>query len=245
MLAQFLRECRECENNGLQLAANAAQVSLTTIPIAQMSRPSEAELALAAQNGDREAMGQLLLGQYDELVQYLTPRLPEPVTRHLSVDDVVQQAFARAFTEIQRFEYRGKGSFGAWLRSIADHRLQDGIKLLRRKKRGGDRVQIEAPLRTADSIADLMAMLPGNDPTASRVLRHREAQQAMRVAIAELPDDYRDVIQWRYLEGRSIKETAELMGRSEASVRSLAERAKKKLREALGRLSAYLSNRGC
>ena len=73
---------------------------------------------------------------------------------------------------------------------------------------------------------------------------HIEAEQAMRLAIAELPPDYRDVIQYRYFEMKSIEETAQLMDRSEASVRALTDRAKKQLREALGRISAYLSTRG-
>ena len=66
----------------------------------------------------------------------------------------------------------------------------------------------------------------------------------MHIAIAELPDDYRQVIQLRYLESKSIQETASIMERTEASVRSLTDRAKKKLREALGRISNYLSDRG-
>ena len=89
-----------------------------------------------------------------------------------------------------------------------------------------------------------MAMLTADDPTASLVLRHHEAEQAMRLAIAELPEDYRQVIQLRYFEMRSIQETAKLMSRSEASVRALTDRAKKQLREAIGRISMYLSSRG-
>ena len=201
----------------------------------------EAKLVAAAQSGDKSAMGQLLFHAYDDLARYLQPRIPPTLKRHMAVDDLIQQVFARAFVDVPNFEFRGDGSFAAWLRSIGEFRLRDAIKQMQRQKRGGDRVQVEA---ARNSAADVLAMLAADDPTASRVLRHQEAVQAMQLAIAELSDDYRQVIQLRYFEMKSIQETAQIMNRSEASVRALADRAKKQLKEAIGRISMYLSTRG-
>lgn len=205
------------------------------------SLTEEEQLINQAKAGDKLAIGQLLFKAYDDLSIFLRPRIPAAMKRHLGVDDLIQLVFARAFLDIANFEYRGEGSFQAWLRSIGEFRLKDATKEMQRKKRGGDRIQVDA---ARNSAVDVMAMLTANDPTASRVLRHHEAEQAMRLAIAELTDDYREVIRLRYFEMKSIQETAKLMDRTEASVRALTDRAKKQLREALGRISAYLSSRG-
>lgn len=205
------------------------------------SEASEEIVVSRAKQGDKAALGELMFGSYDDLARFLTPRLPAAAQRHLSVDDLVQQVFAKAFRDFDNFEYRGAGSFSAWLRSIGEYRLRDALKELQRKKRGGDRVQIDP---ATASMANVLAVFAGDDPTASRILRHDEARQAMHQAIEELPDDYREVVRLRFFELKSIEETSQLMNRSPASVRALADRAKKQLRDALGRISTYLSTRG-
>ena len=196
-----------------------------------------------AQEGDRAALGHVLFAAYDDLASFLSPRIPALLKNTVSSDDIIQQTFAKAFTDVSSFEWRGPGSFTAWLRMIADHRLQDAIKGATAKKRGGDRVRVQGTENATTSAADVMAMIAGDDPTASRVLRHQEAEQAVRLAISQLPADYSMVIKLRYFELRSIAETAEIMQRSEASIRALTDRAKKQLRDDLGRISMYLSER--
>lgn len=204
-----------------------------------MSGDNEPNLVRAAQAGDRAAMGQLLLNHYDDLTRFLTPKVTAAAQRHVSVDDVLQQSFAKAFQDIKRFEYLGEGSVYAWLRRISERRLQDVLRGLGRKKRGGDRRRVD--VSSSMSMVDLFDMLSDGQPTASRVAKLHEAEQAVHVALAELPEDYRQVIQLRFLQGLGLTETSSKMGKTEASVRALTDRAKKKLREAIGRLSAYLS----
>ena len=62
-------------------------------------------------------------------------------------------------------------------------------------------------------------------------MAQHEAERALHVAIAGLPDDYRQVIRLRYLEGKSIAETAAAMDRTSNAIRALTDRAKKKLQE--------------
>jgi RNA polymerase sigma-70 factor (ECF subfamily) len=65
--------------------------------------------------------------------------------------------------------------------------------------------------------------------------------QAIRTAMNELPEEYRRAIELRYFDGYSVEETAVLMGRTTGAVRGLVDRARKQLRESLGRASHYLS----
>lgn len=202
---------------------------------------SEEERIIAAKAGDSAALGELLFSTYDDLARFLQQKMPAASRRHLDAEDVIQQVFTQAFREIQQFEYRGSGSLGAWLRTIADFRLKDAIKHLKAKKRGGDQVLVSSQ---SDSFLDVMTAIASDDPTASQIVRHAEARRATRLAIAQLPEDYQTVIRLRFFELKSIDETSRLMSRTPASVRSLADRAKKQLRESLVRFSIYLSSRG-
>ena len=89
----------------------------------------------------------------------------------------------------------------------------------------------------------MIDVVTGNEHTPSKSLARREAIQAIQIALAGLNEEYRRAVQLRYFEGRSLEETANLMGRTTGAVRGLLDRAKKKMREAMGRASLYLSKK--
>jgi RNA polymerase sigma-70 factor (ECF subfamily) len=202
---------------------------------------TETSLLTAAQAGDRTALGRLLLLHSEQLSRQLTVKMPPSLRRVTSADDVLQQAYTLAFRDFESFEIRGPGSFYAWLKSIAEHQLQNAIKSASRQKRGGNLRQVEAVRSDTGSMRDLVDQLDAGDGTPSLAVRKEEAFAALNVALAELPDDYREVIRLRFIQGLSVDETAKVMDRTPAAVRSLADRAKKQLREAIGRLSRYLT----
>ena len=204
---------------------------------------TDEQLCAAAKAGDDAALGQLLLNHYERLQRHLSQKLPASLRRVQSADDILQNTLADAFRNIDEFEYRGPGSFYVWLKVIAEHRLRDAIKSHGRKKRGGDGRQIDANFDANKSALELFDLLCADKHTASQSIARREAAQILHIAIAELPNDYRDVIRLRYLEGKSIEEASKALGRSPASIRSLADRAKKKLRETLAHISLYMSSR--
>ena len=205
------------------------------------SAVTESMLIQAAQSGDREALGQLLMLHSQMLSRRLTTRMPPSLLRTTSVDDILQQAFSDAFRDIDRFHEGGAGSFYAWLSAIAEHRLQNAIKSFKRLKRGGNLHQVDPGPGAVESVRKLMLQVAGDFDTPSVVATRGEAIRALYVAIAELPADYREVIRLRFLEGRSIDEAAGAMDRTPAAVRALADRAKKQLRGTMGRLSRYMS----
>ena len=71
----------------------------------------------------------------------------------------------------------------------------------------------------------------------------QKAVEALQVAITGLPDDQRQAIHLN-LSGLSLDEIAETMNRTEAAVRGLLHRAKRALREAMGRSSKWFSKQG-
>ena len=205
---------------------------------------NERELIAKATSGDRASLERLLLAHYGRLAQHIALKLPASVQGVVGVDDILQQTFMQAFRDIGNFQPRSASSFSGWLKTIAEHRMLDTVKALKRKKRGGDRRQVQ---RQADSqascVADLVEMLSAGRHTPSQSIARREAVQAVQVAIAGLPGDQRDAIRLRFLGGKSLQETADAMGRSPDAVRGLIHRAKQELRDALGRSSYWLSKK--
>jgi RNA polymerase sigma-70 factor (ECF subfamily) len=95
----------------------------------------------------------------------------------------------------------------------------------------------------ASSLADLVDLLCDDTSTASAKAAEKEAIQAVQVGIACLPDEQQQAVRLRYLQGQSLAETANSLGRSPAAVRGLLYRAKLRLRDALGRSSRWFSRK--
>jgi RNA polymerase sigma-70 factor (ECF subfamily) len=205
---------------------------------------AEQELMAKATSGDHVALERLLLSHYAGLSRHVAARLPASLQALVSVEDVLQETFVQVFRDIGNFQPRCEGSFSAWLRTIAENRLRDTIKALRRKKRGGQFRRVQALANAqASSVGNLLEILSTESHTPSQSVARREGVHALQVAIAGLPEDYRQAICLRYLEGKSLSQVAEMMQRSPGAIRGLIGRAKEKMRAALGRSSLYLSSR--
>lgn len=199
----------------------------------------EEELIALAVAGDRLALEQLLLAYHDRLAYYIAAQLPANLQGLIDVDDILHRTYVKAFRAIGSFEQRFPSGFHAWLKTIATHQLYDAAKSRGRERLAGDL----APGNDsqASHMAPLVERAAGRGDTPSRGAARGEAVRNVHAALAALPDDYRQAVQLRYLQGLSLEETAQLMDRSPDAVRGLCHRAKKKLCELLGRPSLYFS----
>lgn len=126
-------------------------------------------------------------------------------------EDVVQDAWVRAYTHLDQFA--GRASFATWVTRIAVH---EAIARGRRRVR-------QAPL--------------GDDPSTSRTpaddLAERELVAAMESATDALPTPFRTVFVLRDLEGLSVAETASCLDIPEATVKTRLHRARALMRSRL------------
>jgi DNA-directed RNA polymerase specialized sigma24 family protein len=74
-------------------------------------------------------------------------------------------------------------------------------------------------------------------------MARKEAIEAVKQAIASLPEDQRFAVELHFLLGLSIAATCESMRRTEGAVRGLVGRAKKSMRVSLGRSSRWFPKR--
>ena len=194
--------------------------------------------------GSRVALECLLVSYYDRLAQHVGRQLPTSFQGVVDVDDILQQTYMQVFRDIRTFQPRSVGSFVAWLKKIADHRILDTVKALKRKKRGGGLQHIQHAIDSRrSSVVDLVEQLSAGSHRPSRSLARREAACAVQVGVAGLSDEQREAVRLRIFEGKSLAETAAAMRRTPGAVRGLIYRAKQELRDALGRSSRWLSKR--
>jgi RNA polymerase sigma-70 factor (ECF subfamily) len=117
--------------------------------------------------------------------------------------------------QLPRFVYRGR-PFLAWLYTIARHCVVD------HQRRNG-RVALQP----------LSEQLPDTAVGPEQQAHFTLEQQRLRQAVGQLTEAQRDVVILRFIEGRSVAETAELLDKTEGAVKTLTRRALAALRRQL------------
>jgi RNA polymerase sigma-70 factor, ECF subfamily len=133
-----------------------------------------------------------------------------------AAEDLTSEVFHKALTNLRRFEWRGV-PFAAWLIKIAANAVAD------RGQRTGRELALDDP---PEMCADASALVDLEE------VEHRT--QLFRL-VEQLPEDQRRVIAMRFAEEKSIREIAEVLGRTEGAVKQLQFRGLRSLREKLER----------
>jgi RNA polymerase sigma-70 factor (ECF subfamily) len=161
-------------------------------------------------------------------------RLEVPPQWHdrLDLSGVVQQTLLEAYRAQGQFRGHTDAQRAAWLRNILAHNLADTLRQLPTGKRDVARERsLEAALE--QSSARLEAWLVAEQPSPSEQAMRQERLLQLAAALARLPADQRRAVELHHLQGRSLAETAQALGRGKPAVASLLHRGLKKLRELL------------
>lgn len=183
------------------------------------------ELLLRARGGDFAAFEAIL-----DRHQYRIFGLARRITgNHQDAEDVTQQTFVSVLEHLE--DYRADGAIAGWiLRIAANHAL----KVLR-KKRGLPTVPLEAAADPEDTHARLPHphfIAPWRD-SPEDLAERAEVRALIEQALGELDEKYRLVFVLRDMEEMSIRDTAAVLGLSEANVKVRLLRARLQLRERL------------
>jgi RNA polymerase sigma-70 factor (ECF subfamily) len=202
----------------------------------------QTHLILQAVGGDRASLSELLLIHYDELKQFVSHRIPAELQSLLRDEDVLHQTFVRAARAITEYELRNERAFGSWLKTIAANLIKDAERRRRRERRANDLPGGRSKLASRSSRA-LAAVdgLAGSGSTPSRRIQLRENLLRLKKALANLPQDQRDVLERYYLRDESLDDIARCLHRSKDSVRGICYRARRNLRVLMGHSSLYFS----
>ena len=178
------------------------------------------ELVRLARDGDTRAFDTLVSRYADKAF-----RLTFKVLRHdQDAEDAVQDAFLAAYRNLDRFEERS--SFSTWL-----YRVAMNAALMRLRKRREGMVSIDRPPRADDRDATMQLEDHAAGPLARTA--SEEVGAAIQEAVAELPEDLREVFVLREDAGLTNNEVAEFLGLSVPAVKSRLHRARLDLRRRL------------
>jgi RNA polymerase sigma-70 factor, ECF subfamily len=150
--------------------------------------------------------------------------------------DVVQQTLLEAVRAWPKFRGRTEAELAAWLRQILARVLAHEARhyLDARRRDVAREVSLEQALAESSDRLGAAALATGTSPSQHAIRHERELRLAE--ALSRLPDDYREVILLRNVEGLPHDAVARRMERSVGSVRMLWLRALACLREELGEL---------
>ena len=182
---------------------------------AASSEDSEAErsrliaLVELARGGDVEAFGQLYDHYQGSVYRFVYYR-----TRSQTLaEDLTSETFLRALRNMSGFRWQGK-DFGAWLMTIARNLATDHFKAGR--------------TRLEHSTEDMGQHDDATEGPESAVLAGL-TNEILLTALKQLPDEQRDCLIMRFLQGMSIAETAAVLGRSDGAIKQLQLRGVRNL----------------
>jgi RNA polymerase sigma-70 factor (ECF subfamily) len=181
----------------------------------------ELSLVRAAKAGSMEAFEQLIR-RYDRNVF----RIAQHITQNREdAEDVVQDAFLKAFQNLQGFQEQSK--FYTWLVRIA---VNEALMKLR-KRRTGKIVSLDEDVQTEDD--SVPREVADWSPNPEQLYNQAELKDILEKTIQGLPAGFRTVFVLRDVEGLSTEETAEALNLSIPAVKSRLLRARLQLRNRL------------
>jgi len=158
-------------------------------------------LLIEAAQSDPARFGELYEENFSRVYAFVSRR----VHNRQEAQDLTSQVFERALANVRRFEWRGT-PFAAWLYRMSSNAIADHYHAKARE-------------------------LPLHDPEVTDdELQQVERRATLARYVERLPAEQRRVFILRFFEGRSIREIAQQIGRSEGAVKQLQWRALQKLR---------------
>ena len=201
------------------------------------SRPVNPERAIdqklveKAQKGDKKAFG-MLVEKYQRRLNRLLSRM---VRDQSEIEDIVQDSFIKAYRAIHNF--RGDSAFYTWLYRIGINTAKNHLVKLGKRPKAMNDVEIE----DIENFEDAQELRNLETPESS--MMSAEIVASVNQTIETLPDELKEAISLREMDGLSYEEIADLMNCPIGTVRSRIFRAREAIAEKLKPLIETTSKR--
>jgi RNA polymerase sigma-70 factor, ECF subfamily len=187
-----------------------------------------------AKAGNADMLGRLLERYRRYLSLLAQVQIGKRLQGKVDASDLVQETFLEAHRNFTRFRGKSEGELVSWLRQILAANLADTLRRYLGTQGRDIRLEraIEADFDHSTVLLDRGLVARGSSP--SHQAARREQAVLLADALAELPDDYREVLVLRHLESLTFPEVAQHMQRSVDSVEKLWMRGLAQLRKIMG-----------
>jgi RNA polymerase sigma-70 factor (ECF subfamily) len=183
--------------------------------------------------GDEAALAEYIAGRRLQLLAYINRRLGAALKSRIEADDIFQEANLDAIRRIGELAAVDRDPFG-WLCQIAEQRLVDAHRRLfgAQKRSAGREVGLETP---ADDTrhSPLIDLLVASMTTPSAAFSRDQKELQLADALQGLPEEGREALRLRYIEGLPTKEIASRLGKTDGAVRVLLTRSLNRLQGVL------------
>ena len=195
---------------------------------------STTALVQAAKAGDNEQLGRLLENYRGYMFMLAHRYLSDKLRRRIDPADLVQVTFLEAKRDWEHFRGTTSGECAAWLRNILKNNVATAVaRHITTQKRSLSREVSFAGSCQEDSTAQWIGELPGTTTSPSRRAIRAESARQLFEALHGIPETQAEAVRLRYLEGLSLAEIVDRMGKSETAVAGLLKRGLQKLRESI------------
>ena len=181
-------------------------------------------------NGDEGAFRALFDRVFPRLYRFALARLDGDRDQ---ARELVQLTFCRAFERLD--SYRGESSLYGWFCQICRNAIADFGRSRQRERRHLAVVEEDS---TLDAILESLAA-PAEDEPECRLWRS-ELIRIIQAALDCLPGHYGDVLEWKYVDGLSVKEIAERLAVGPKAAESYLTRARDSFRDAIIAISGSI-----
>lgn len=180
-------------------------------------------LARRILGGDEAAFRDLFDRFFPRLYRFALARVPRDPE---AAQDIVQQTFCKAIERLDT--YRGEAALYTWFCQICRNVVADHY---RRNSRGGSRVVLLEDLPDARAILESFAAPAADEPETGAM--HEQVHRLVEATLDALPGRYGEALEWKYIDGLSVREIAGRLALGEKATESLLTRARESFREAI------------
>jgi len=192
------------------------------------------ELLERVRRHDQDALVLFLSERRLPLLAFITRQLGLSLRRKIEAEDIFQEVSMDCVRTLREVDLTQRDPFG-WLCQVAERRIIDAHRrLIGAQKRSAGREQpISAPSDQTGQ-AGLIDLLVVSMTSPSAAFSRNEKEYRLLGALDQLPEDGRQALRMRYVQGMPSKEIAEQMGKTDGAVRVLLTRSLKRLETLLG-----------
>jgi RNA polymerase sigma-70 factor (ECF subfamily) len=188
--------------------------------------PDERTLVSDMLSGKEQAFEEFFNMYFPGLFRFALTRLRQ----ESAAEEVVQRALCKAITKLGA--YRGEAALFTWLCTFCRHEISAYLK-------AENHLYLTDLLQeTPEIAAALESLLTAAEERPDQVLLRKEVSQLVQIALDALPFHYSSALEWKYIEGASVKDIAERLNLGAKAAESLLTRARQAFRDSFRTLTS-------
>jgi RNA polymerase sigma-70 factor (ECF subfamily) len=180
---------------------------------------------------DAAALAEFLERRQPALLAFVERRLGSALRGKVEPQDVLQELAVKALRELPKSDLTTLDPFG-WLCHLTEQCIVDGHRHFSAGKRASAR-EMPGNVPVGEGSQDLVALLAASMTTPTQAVVRNEREQRLLDALATFPEEHREVLRLRYVDGLSTKDIAARVKKTDVAIRVLLSRLIHRLQELL------------